>query len=288
MAEALARMGIGNILLLDFDTVEKVNLDRLLFAKTQDALLKRAKVDVLSCALQNSATANPFTLTALEWSIVEEEGFREALDCDVLFSCVDRPLPRFILNFIAYGHLIPVIDGGIAVRHNPRIGKLRYADWQAHTVMPNRPCLECLNQYDPGLVSTERDGFLDDPSYISGLPDDHSIKHNENVFAFSLSLASFEVLQFLSLIIAPSGLNNPGSQRYRFVNSMLEINDLTSCTANCDFPKLIAQGDNANLIVTSEHKVAENARQTRQEYHTSWKYKLDFLISNLQRILNFE
>jgi molybdopterin/thiamine biosynthesis adenylyltransferase len=260
VAEALARMGVGHIRLLDFDRVELLNLDRLLFAIKEDALRKRPKVDVLADALRHSATAGQFTVEPLEWSIVEEEGFRAALDCDVLFSCVDRPLPRFALNFIAYAHLIPVIDGGIRIRVNPKTTKLRHADWRAHTVMPSRPCLECLEQYDPGLVSVERDGYLDDPSYIAGLPETHSLKHNENVFGFSLSVASFEVLQFLSLIVAPSGLSNPGAQIYHFVTSTLDKDELEECKPNCLFPSYIAMGDAAPIKVTGRHAVAENAR----------------------------
>ena len=36
-------------------------------------------------ALQESATAGNVVLDALEWSVVEPEGFRAALDCDLLF-----------------------------------------------------------------------------------------------------------------------------------------------------------------------------------------------------------
>lgn len=84
-------MGIGHIKLLEFDSVERVNLDRLLFVTEDDAILKRSKVDVLASAIGRGATASPFAVDPLEWSVVEEQGFREALDCDALFSCVDRP-----------------------------------------------------------------------------------------------------------------------------------------------------------------------------------------------------
>jgi len=270
VSESLARMGVGHIRLLDFDSVETVNLDRLLFATRDDALQNRAKVAVVADALRNSATASKFMVDPMELSIVEEEGFRAALDCDVIFSCVDRPLPRSVLNFIAYAHLIPVIDGGIQIRVNERSHILRHADWRAHTATPTRPCLECLGQYDPGLVASERDGLLDDPNYIAGLPSDHVIKRNQNVFAFSMSVASFEILQFLSLLVSPSGLNNPGAQIYHFVISSLENDVRDSCNTGCLYPSYIALGDSSPITVTSRHMVAESARAKRQQMSQSW------------------
>jgi hypothetical protein len=262
VAEALARMGITRVRIVDFDSVEFVNLDRELHTTKRDAKLHRSKVGVISKALKKSATARDFHVEALELSVVEAQGFAAALDCDVLFSCVDRPWPRSVLNFIAYAHLIPVVDGGISCEPTPNLSGLLRADWRAHTVEPGRRCLECLGQYDPGMVSVEREGYLDDPSYISGLPKNHPGRRNENVFAFSLAVASLEILQFLYLVISPAGLSDVGAHMYHFVPGKLDV-DGRSCDRGCIYPTLIAKGDRTNLMVTGRHVKAEQAREER-------------------------
>jgi molybdopterin/thiamine biosynthesis adenylyltransferase len=255
-------MGVANIRILDFDSIELVNLDRQLHATRQDAKMRRSKVKVLSKALQKSATARTFHIEPLEWSVVEEQGFRAALDCDVLFSCVDRPWPRSVLNFIAYSHLIPVVDGGVSAEPTRTLSGLLRADWRAHVAEPGRRCLECIKQYDPGLVAMERDGYLDDPTYIAGLPKDHPGRRNENVFAFSVAAASLEVLQFLYLVIAPLGISNVGAHMYHFVPGKLDV-DGRSCDAGCIYPTLVARGDRSGLSMTGRHLRAEQYRADR-------------------------
>ncbi len=264
VAEALARMGVQKMVLLDFDSVEEVNLDRLLHATEKDARKRRSKVKVLAKALRKSATSKGFSVDSLEMSIVEEEGFRHALDCDLLFSCVDRPWPRSVLNFIAYAHLIPVVDAGIKVSRKPD-GTLRGADWKTHIAGPGRPCLECLKQYDPGLVQAEREGYLDDPHYIEGLPAGHSVKANENVFAFSLAAGSLQVLQMLSMVVSPSGISNVGAQNYHFVTGRMDAGYGT-CGPSCPYPGVTALGDRTGIEVTGRHLKAEMQRATRQRW----------------------
>lgn len=260
-AEALARTGVQNLTLLDFDSVKFINLDRLLHATAKDARAKRAKVRMLGRALRKSATADRFEATESEYSVCEEEGFRAALDCDLLFSCVDRPWPRSVLNFIAYAHLIPVVDGGIQIEVATD-KKLRRADWRAHIASPERRCLECLGQYNPADVSLEREGFFDDPNYIAGLSTNHAIRRNENVFPFSLSVAGFEILQMLMMVIAPLGIANAGQQMYHFVPGLLEKH-FDPCGPSCIYPTLIAMGDRTNITVTAKHAAAESARRER-------------------------
>lgn len=271
VAEALGRTGFQNIVPIDFDEIELHNLDRLQYATKAD--IGQIKVEVLAKHLRASATAAHFTVDPIVAAVFEEEGFRAALDCDVLFSCVDRPWGRQVLNLMAYAHLIPVIDGGIEVRTN-RLGKLAAADWRAHTATVGRPCLQCLGQYDPGLVQMEREGHLDDPTYIAGLAKDHPLKIRENVFAFSMSCAGLQMLQMLSLAIAPLGRSNPGAQRYHFVGGSMEPPEFGSCHPNCLLPQLVALGDSCAVKVTGTRVKRQPLPVNQEVSRNSWWRRL--------------
>ena len=262
VAEELARTGIANVRLIDFDGIEEHNLDRLLHAGREN--IGQAKVAVLAEALAKSTTAAEPEIEPLELSICERAGFAEALDCDIIFSCVDRPWPRKVLNVIAYAHLIPVIDGGIRV--SAPTGRLKRADWKTLTAAPSRVCLECSDQFDPADVVLERDGLLDDPRYIETLPADHHLRARENVFAFSTNLASLEVLQMLAMVVAPHGISTPGVQAYHFVSGDLDRDDARACEPNCRYSTVhVARGDNVEPGIAETHPVAERARAGRAE-----------------------
>ncbi len=222
----------------------------------------KAKVSALAMALEESTTAAEPIIEPLEWSVCEQPGFAAALDCDVLFSCVDRAWPRKVLNVVAHAHLIHVIDGGIrVVASNER---LKRADWKTLTATPGRICLECSGQFDPANVVHERDGLLDDRRYIESLPADHYLRARENVFAFSANLASLETLQLLAMVVAPHGISNPGVQTYHFVSGSLDQNVLT-CAATCRYTSVHrARGDHVEAGIVDVHDAAEDAREARR------------------------
>jgi molybdopterin/thiamine biosynthesis adenylyltransferase len=277
VAESLARMGVQNITLMDFDEIKRLNLDRTLNATLED--VGKSKVSVAAGRLRKNATAKNFQVIETEYSVIESNGFREILNCDLIFSCVDRPWPRSILNGIAHAHLIPVIDGGIIVKVGAR-GNLQGADWRAHTIAPGRRCMECLEQYCPSDVALERDGYLDNLSYIQSLPKEHRLRRNENVFAFSLSVASMEILQALSLIVNPSGLGNVGAKHFHFVTGQEDISH-EGCLKTCIYPSFSAKGDRAGINWEDQHPSAEQARlerRTRKNVKENKNYTLERLI----------
>jgi len=260
VAEGLARLGVQSIKLIDFDSIEEVNLDRILHSR--DDNIGQAKVSVIAEAIKKSATAKDFRVAQVEYSVVEKNGFREILDCDLLFSCVDRPWPRSLLNQVSFAHLIPVIDGGINVTTKEN-GTIKAADWKAHAILHGRRCLECLGQYDPGLVQAEREGYFDDPSYIKTLNVNHPIRQNQNVFTFGLDTASLELLQMLSIVISPLGISDLGEFNYHFVSGFLDANEAMVCKEGCPYPGIVARGDNLEYIPIGRHMIAEKTRENR-------------------------
>jgi hypothetical protein len=263
VAEALARIGVTDLMLMDFDRVEVHNLDRLLHATHRDAEVNRPKVRMLRSALESSSSAGGLTLDIHELSVVEPNGFAVALDQDILFCCVDRPWPRAVLNPIAYAHLIPVIDGGIAI--DTSRGLLKGAEWRAHIAAPGRKCLECLGQYDPADVGIERKGYLEDPTYIRNLPPDHRRRFSgENVFSFSMAAAAAEVNQFISMVIAPGGVADIGAQLFHFTTGTIDL-DTSGCLPTCLYAhEFLSAGDRVAVEVTGEHDLADRRRRSRR------------------------
>lgn len=264
VGEALARTGVQDIVLLDFDTVEERNLDRLVHASALDARLWRSKVETLAKGLRGTATAAEPTITPLELSVVEQAGFAAALDCDVLFSCVDRPWPRAALNYLAMAHLIPVVDAGIRIKRT-KDGRLRLASWRAHVASPGRACLECLGQFRIGDVAAERDGSLDDPEYIESLPVDHPLAQRQNVFAFSQAAAALACEQYLRMVVAPGGLTNVGAQRHQFKLGTTGLEN-DGCQSQCPYADIVATGDGSldDFMPTGAHRHADHVRETRR------------------------
>ena len=240
VAEAMARIGVSRITLIDPDRVEEHNLDRLLYATVKD--IGQLKVDLAVKAMKRNATADRFQVTALPVSVHHRSAYQAALDCDLLFSCVDRPLPRDVLNYIAHAHLIPVIDGGVAVETDEKSDQSFFsAHWRAHIVTPFHQCLRCSRQYNSSMVVMELDGSLDDPSYISNLPADEQVG-NQNVFPFCLGVAGMEVNLMLRYLVAPDWWPHIQLQEHQFVTGETRASS-AECHPHCSFRQRRAQGD---------------------------------------------
>ena len=238
VAEALSRMGLQNLTYIDFDDIETRNLDRTSGATKDD--VGRPKVLVAASATLRSATAQNVLLRTVPHSVLTREGVAAALDCDVLVCCVDRPWPRYLLNTLAYSHLIPVIDGGILATVKDD-GTPQHVTWRIHTVGPERACMVCLDNLRLSDVALDRDGKLDDQGYIAGLSEgDRGASSRRNVFPFSMSVAAHEVLQLIGLVTGFCRIGGRGPQRYDCYPGAMGVQADAVCDPQCEFVALTA------------------------------------------------
>lgn len=261
VALRLAATGVTRIGLMDFDTVEAHNLDRLIGVTATDAWLRRAKVDVARRLVLENATASELDLQTWDHSICEPAGARCALDFDLIMCCVDRPWPRAVLNVLAYTDLVPVIDGGIAVDRFPDGEGLRNATWRSHVIRPGRPCMVCNGQVDPGDLAADVAGLLDDPQYIQGAGGSVRADAGSNVAALSISAAAALLTQYVSFNIAPGGIGEPGPLQYVLSTNTLEHLHAASAP-HCLYEAAEALGD-ARPVLTGRHTRAEERRDER-------------------------
>lgn len=153
-AVLLARLGVGNLLLIDEDIVDVTNLNRLHGATRADADGMRSKVEVLAREISGMALGTR-VVSVQAW--VGDPKARDALkSCDIIFGCTDDNDGRLLLNRLAYFYLIPVIDLGLAIEAAPS-GGVRDLTGRVTLLSPGAPCLLCRQIID---AITARDESL--------------------------------------------------------------------------------------------------------------------------------
>lgn len=253
----LAASGLQRLTVMDFDIVEDHNLDRLIGAAPRDARLRRPKIHVARRQALAATTAQHPEIEVSDLSVCEPEGMSLALDHDLIFSCVDRPWPRAVLNALAYSDLIPVIDGGIAIDTNPD-GTMRNATWRTHVLRPGRPCMACNRQLDLAQVALDKQGLLDDPSYIARAEASPTVAP-QNVAALSASVSAGLLVQYVSFSASPAGIGEPGPLQYSLNTHLLDHRD-DHTRSHCPVEPTEAEGDRRQDL-TDLHPRAEQQRQ---------------------------
>ena len=258
VAQRLAATGVTDIGVMDYDVVKELNRDRMIGATRSDARRNRRKVDVAYRQMLIAATAQRPQFRRYPMSICTPEGLAHALDYDVIVSCVDRPWPRAVLNTLAYADLIPVIDGGLTLAVFPD-GHMRSGSWRAHTLVPGRPCMLCTRQLNPTDIQLDRQGLLNEPSYIkqSGRETDSGAP---NVAAYSVSVSAALLAQFVSLTVHPGRRGVPSPLQY--VLSTHNLHALTDTTGQfCQYELDTAIGDGRTPLLLPEERQSDGPRR---------------------------
>jgi proteasome lid subunit RPN8/RPN11 len=155
VAEQLARLGFGNVYLIDFDKVERRNLNRILNATADDAAERRLKVEMLADAIashRGEGVAEPVAT-----SILTRKAVLAASQCDVLFCCVDTLEARQVADLVVGSFLIPLIDVGVTIPVRRAGAHVAIADvcGRVDYVQPGRSTLGDRGVYTPESLRGE-------------------------------------------------------------------------------------------------------------------------------------
>lgn len=112
-AEQAARLGFRRVILIDFDRVERRNLNRILNTTLADVLAGRLKVECLAASITEYRGLGVAVPVAA--SITTRDAVLSASQGDVLFCCVDTLEARHIADLIAAAFLLPLIDVGVSI-----------------------------------------------------------------------------------------------------------------------------------------------------------------------------
>ena len=201
----LAHLGVRRISIVDGDLVESTNVSRIVGATVHDAG-RTWKVDV---ATRYAAQLGLETeVVPYRGHLGKDVGSEDLEACDVLLSCVDKHLPRAMLNRLSYERGIPLIDMGSAFRVNGS-ERITHGAGRVVIVGPQRPCLACWGHIDPNRIRIESLSNEDRArevadGYIAGAE-----VPQPSVIAFNTMVAGAAVVELLRLVTGFAGINDP-------------------------------------------------------------------------------
>jgi len=168
ISEYLARLGVGELVLIDPDRIDPTNLPRVVGARRRDAMtwlrspgkpafirqvgvrLAAFKVRIAArVARDASATVR---VTAVPRSVLEPDVAAMLTDCDHIFLAADSALVRRLVNSITHQYLVPHTQVGAKV--SVKDGKVTDIFSVSRMSSPGSGCLQC-NGLIPAWKLTE-------------------------------------------------------------------------------------------------------------------------------------
>ena len=198
-AEQAARLGFGRVVLIDFDRVERRNLNRILNTTLADVLAGRLKVESLAASI--TEYRGPGVAVPVAASITARDAVLAASQGDVLFCCVDTLEARHIADLVAAAFLLPLVDVGVSipVRNTAAgfdivdaVGRVDYVQPGGSTLRdrevysPESLRAEYLARVAPGAYATELEA-----GYIKGAVEEAPAVISLNMRAASAAMNEF-------------------------------------------------------------------------------------------------
>ena len=212
VAELLGRLGVGRLVLIDFDRVEEKNLNRILYATPKD--IGRFKTHVLRDAIK--AHHPGVDIETFETPVSDASALIALSGSDILFSCVDSMEGRYHCDLAVQTFICPMIDIGVVIPTRTLKDKVSVADvcgridyvfpsgstlWDRGEITGAGLTAEYIRHNDPDAYA--RQGA---EGYLKGVPDEAP-----SVISLNMRAASAGVNEWLARLY---GFRHDANENY--------------------------------------------------------------------------
>jgi hypothetical protein len=170
IVEYLARLGVGELVIIDPDRVEETNLPRLAGARARDAhtwLTDPARPRWLQSLGHRYATAKVkvarrvarqangrIRVHALQADVTQSATAANLVDCDYIFLAADSMQARLVVNALIHQYLVPGVQVGAKVQVGPG-GIVTDVFSVVRPMAPGFGCLWCNELISPAKLQEE-------------------------------------------------------------------------------------------------------------------------------------
>lgn len=230
--ELLARLGVGELILIDPDVVESKNLNRIINSMQAHAELATPKVNALSVSIARNLGSNAPRVIPVRGMLMD--AWRVAATADVVFGCTDSAEARLHLDRLCHQYVMPYIDVGVDLRADSE-GGVDYAGMAVHYLKPGGDSLFARHGYRMETVTAEALRRTDPAAYadrvraryIRGVEEDRPA-----VISINTQAASMAVNELLARLHGYRS-GDPKEHACRRVTIIEEIQVSESCGPPC-------------------------------------------------------
>lgn len=206
VVQQLAHAGVRSMVLIDDDTVEESNLNRLIGATPDD--VGRPKTKIAQRQVSQITGGEATVISPIQANVQDEVSQLHLATADLVLGCLDNDGASLIVNQLAKQLCLPYLDLGTGI-HVSEDGDIRSAGGHLALVTPDGPCLTCMDLIDRQeaqyfLSSPEDRQDAQERGYTDGwdLPDPSVVGLNGTV----ASMAVDRVLEYSTRLDTPPSL----------------------------------------------------------------------------------
>jgi hypothetical protein len=151
IAQSLAHLGVGGIILIDHDIVKRLNLSRIVGATPED--IGKLKVDVVARLVRSIDPA--ISVTPISGDVTYAADALAITEADVVFLATDTAFARHAVNLLCHQYLIPFFQVGAKVSTSEE-GHITQVHVTDRPFLFTSGCMHCAGIIPLGMLQREQ------------------------------------------------------------------------------------------------------------------------------------